>query len=1183
MATQTTDNSFSNVIANFIRLQNNSVEILQKMSQATTTSADTIAITLQNSSGTATNYTIPSFGYLKSSIDRIDNTISTMLGFDGSDAYIRMPDGTFKKIYQSTVPTDPSPVGPVTVPAKFIAENNWFFESMMSPAMKVSIDVTNYVPQQESKIFVKRMILNINDQSKLDYFNNNVNGKNDIDYISFLVELQKRNIDYFLDESVVDLPLSVVRYTGEFLVVNYEDRTITNPDGTSSTKRYYLLDKLTYNDNLSIAVNSMTLKLGDRLIKGNSIYEVAEIDISTRYVRVTRTSGYDPFVIGEFVNFYSDVFSPKYVNVGIGYDEREVIFFKSVNDEENLIGTKYSPGVAFFTNDLSIDLTNGSKSLADFYRDNVLDFGATMLASAKEQKIAAVDGVTPDAPVLDAANFKVVSVNDHKLNQKDITAIRQKQTTKVTLESQINELQTSIDKLTTTLSTKKYSSTTEKNADKNQLENLIRERNSKSSLYSSIVKELAAIADNKPAALDTPKYRVRGFFALPAPKTSPSGLQYPIQFLTYYRYVSTDGNTNDVVQFDFTDANGATKRGSFSNLVEVKSDIRKKKYDTATGKYVWANEDVANPDVVNINQIDIPISKGEKVEFYVKTVSEAGWPDNPLISSSSNVVTIEFPSDLTAEDEAVIALQKAQQEAVKVDLENELAAKGLDVHLSSSFTAGEKYYAHSAEVISSSFFDGSGNVLSLFDKLNTMSLQIQELQSQLAKERGMLSVSVLDTDSNTETPVPNGNVVTLFAGYYQDYQALLPSSFQRGAIINKQYKLLLKNTQVTPLQLVARIYGGIALDLPSTTTSTTYADADYVLYRKYDQVPLNNLSIGPNDTNNSNKISSAMYQSGQLRSQYMYARYKDIGLVNDLYLSLTGTSDTRYYEPFFGLGIEPTASWVWNGQAIPAGGTAQGNGYLTKFCIHTDNPILDRTSSSAVTAFAANLQTPSISVDSASGFPTSPEVTSAFRHAYGFDEAGSVTQPAKQLNYRNNWSLVTTSLVGQTSYQPLIQELPDKIGFNDSDRYLVGYQTVGAYFAPTPVTFNQMMVDGIDARAVKVINFGEGAEIAIPLTFQFRMEDYYGSPGGAGRGIVGGYNPDVASPPTNLTYARRLGFDIYEKETGYELNTYSFDIIVYATYKKESLAQVISAATPDLDKNIQDITYTKETVKTTNT
>ena len=128
-----------------------------------------------------------------------------------------------------------------------------------------------------------------------------------------------------------------------------------------------------------------------------------------------------------------------------------------------------------------------------------------------------------------------------------------------------------------------------------------------------------------------------------------------------------------------------------------------------------------------------------------------------------------------------------------------------------------------------------------------------------------------------------------------------------------------------------------------------------------------------------------------------------------------------------------------------------------------------------------------------------------------------------------------------------------------------------------------MMVDGIDARAVKVINFGEGSEIAIPLTFQFRMEDYYGSPGGAGRGIVGGYNPEVASPPTNLTYARRLGFDIYEKETGYELNTYSFDIIVYSTYKKESLAQVISAATPDLDKNIQDITYTKETVKTTNT
>ena len=104
-----------------------------------------------------------------------------------------------------------------------------------------------------------------------------------------------------------------------------------------------------------------------------------------------------------------------------------------------------------------------------------------------------------------------------------------------------------------------------------------------------------------------------------------------------------------------------------------------------TGKYIWAKEDIANPDAVNINQIDIPISKGEKVEFYIVSVSEAGWPENPLLSQPSNTITIDFPSDLASEDEARIALDQSAQDNVRVQLENDLQSQGLDVHLSTSF------------------------------------------------------------------------------------------------------------------------------------------------------------------------------------------------------------------------------------------------------------------------------------------------------------------------------------------------------------------------------------------------------------------------------------------------------------------------------------------------------------------
>ena len=61
----TTENSLGTILANFIRLQNNSIETLQQIQTATTSNADTVAISVQNNDGTTTSYTVPSFGYLK--------------------------------------------------------------------------------------------------------------------------------------------------------------------------------------------------------------------------------------------------------------------------------------------------------------------------------------------------------------------------------------------------------------------------------------------------------------------------------------------------------------------------------------------------------------------------------------------------------------------------------------------------------------------------------------------------------------------------------------------------------------------------------------------------------------------------------------------------------------------------------------------------------------------------------------------------------------------------------------------------------------------------------------------------------------------------------------------------------------------------------------------------------------
>lgn len=1214
-----TTNSFSTIISDFVRLQNNSLDIIQKLNDATISSAEAVNIKVKDNEGNETTYTIPSFGYLKSSIDRLDTTIQKMMGLDGSDAFVRQADGTYKRIFQAKTVIDPIPIGTVAVPAKFITDTNWFFESLMTPSLKVSIDVTQYIPQQESKISVKRIILNADDENKINYFDTNLRGRNDIDYTRLIVDLQRNGIQYFIDEDILDLPLSVVRYSGEFIIVNYEDREITNTDGTINKKRYYLLNTLNYTDNLTYTKNGKTLAIGDKILNKETLYELVGIDVSTNYIQLKRLDGYEALSPGETVSLFSNTFSPKLANVGIGFSERQVIFFKSINDEENIISTKWSPGIGFFTNTLTIDTPTGSKDLKTFYQEEVLDFGNMLISGAKEQPIPAVDGLVPDPPFLDLTNFKVLLVNDHKLDETDVTNIRKKSADKIQLQSEITQLEVSINKKREELNTRKFQNDTERRGVKNELDTLIREKSSKSSLYASIVKELAVLADSKPASLDTPKYRIRGFFPLPSPKISDkNGAQEVIQFYIYYRYLRPDGSATQSNTLEFTDSQGAIKRGTDGNLIEIRTDIRKKIYDPITNKYVWAQEDIENPDVVNINQIDIPISKGEKVEFYIKSISEAGWPTNPILSEKSNSITVEFPQDLVSEDEASIALKNAQKEEILVQFQENLNAKGLDEHLSSSFSTGERYYAHDSESISSSFYTPEGKVISLFEKLKSLEDSIQKIQNTIDKVNGVMRIYIVDNDTKSKIEVQNNATVNLFAGFYKDdYVDILPPAAQKGAIINKIYQLYVENDSATALELISRFPGGLSEDLPTSNPLST-SSTDYDTGRRYDKVSVVNNSIESNDTNNANKISTSFHQSGQLRSQFEYTRLKDVGLGDFFYknpvllpstdpidevLSLGLPKDyptnfgggNKWIVPDFSITGGTTQTFVWN-STFGAGPTytPSGGGQETRFCIHVDHPIIQNITQTIPGFTGAAplgwstifeyLQLPPINLN-IDDTPQSPEATSAFRHSKFFNRTSNELYGKIQLAYSKNWpgasvfNYATNPSVNPTNYPVYslasngYQYLPDKCGFTNNDRYLIGDLTCGNYLFLAPSTFDQLLVDGTNALADKKVEKGTENAIIIPIIYQFRMTDYYGS-SSTGTGIVGGFNPATV-PPNQIKYRKNIGIDIYRRDE----TVFSFDVSVSSAYKRTSLAQRTDTIQTSLVKTRENITYDKTTVK----
>jgi hypothetical protein len=1231
------------------------------MTEAVGTSAETVTLEFKTDQGEAVTYTIPSFGYLEAQIQRLDDTVIKLMGLDSSDANVRMPDGTFKKIYQSRLINTPNRITDVTVPSNFAYKNNWFFESFLSPALYIPIDVTGYVTADADKILVKRIILNTTTPDEEEYFNQTFKGKNNITYENLLIGLQQNNIQFFQDEEVKDLPLSVLRYDGTFDVFKYEDITQENPDGTISKRRKYFLNKLTYSDGLLNTQDTVDLKEGDQIVSKETIYKIDTIDTANNAITTKKVSGYDAISIGtDSLRIYSEKFSAREAQIGIGYDERQVVFLKAVDPNFNVVSTEWSAGIGFYSNDLKIQTTAGEKNLGQFYLSEVTDFGQQFISAAKEKIVPAIYGVVPNAPVIDAENLKVVRVNDHKLNTDEVENVNKKAADKVRLNSEIKELDASINKKKEQLSNTKFTSDAERRGVKNELDSLIREKTAKSSLYASIVQELAVLADDKPAALDKPKFRIRGFFEIPEYKDSEkTGRQYPIQFLTEYRYIKVDGSATDSKQYEFTDAQGQILRGTYSNWNEVKSDIRKKYYNDETGLYEWATEEIENADVNNINQLNIPISKGEKVEIRVRSVSEAGWPINPLLSSYSEVVTIEFPPELLTEDEATLAIVRANEEETLVSFQQELDAIGLDLHLSRSFTRGDQYFAHESERIASGFFTQEGNVITLFEKIKELVNEIEFLRAKVEEIKGELSITLINEDGS-KTNVQNGDSIDLFAGYYKDFVDSLPIGERKGAIISKVFKILLENAESTPLELISRMPGGIGERLPNTVDPSgagvtdalsVYGtngwvneailppDKDYNASRRYDLVPIVNNSIDPSETNTASKISSNFHQSQQLPSQFMYARFTDVGLksnAGDLYYdSAGGNTVTRYdgsYDPKDRtlVPLDPTSivlgdqgTFVWNGTYTTA--VPNGNGYLEDFCMHIEHPLLNDEQS---TPFE-NLQNPEITLngydeDEVFGIvpiTDSDEATSAFKHSLGINVQNlpvavpvSVATKIKgkksqQLNFRNNWkelggskwlSLINTTpenLTPATNIEGAVYPatisagsynasstneyiLPDKFGFTDFDRYLIGKNTCGSYLYMAPATVEQLLVDGTDVRASRFVQNGDGNGIEIPITFQFRMTDYFGE-GNTGTGIIGGYDPSTTSQITskikkiNLTYSRSIGIDVYVRNE----SPFSFDINVSAKYKRENLSQKTDIVSKKVSKSREIVRVKKSQIK----
>jgi hypothetical protein len=668
-------NSFTQTVVNLTRDVNIALQSLQGMNDAMSTEEDSIQISIQgtdNVTGDVStfNYSIPSFNYVLNQLNRVTNTVDTFVSGNG---VVLLNDGTYRQVTTLPVAKSPAPITTVVSPTQFDVRDNWFFENLMFPQLFVQFNLKGLIDDRSDRVVIRRIIFDNFNSSETAWFKTTFLGKS-YSYSDVINIFSTFGKSFFLDDEVENLPLNPTKYTGSFRIIN---------KSVIGNQEWFFLDKLTYGlTSDSSVINNIELKINDQLRYNDSLYSINSIESSEQRVSLTALVGLGKPSVNNYFYIYSTPFQEKPVQIAIGYDECQIIFLKGVNDDYNIIADDWGIGIPFYTNDLT--LVNSTTGLETYYFNQVSDFGKQMEGQAKEKFIPAFFGVNPDPPVIQASQFSVKQINTQLNAALDTESIKSTQT-------QIESTKTTINSLKSTISQQKaelvaLTDPAQRSDLQSKIDNNVSQLSKKSVEYQSLVKSLATLAYENSAVLVNPMYHIRGFFPIPQGKTTTSDpterAQQIIQFDIAYRYLRIDNTGNPLNTFTYPDpSTGQNITGTFTDWIIEPSPVKSKVFDVSLGVYVWKDENISDGQTVNINQIDIPITKGEKVEFKIRSISEAGWPNNPLKSDWSTTVIIDFPNNLQGSDQVTNILTDAAAEDTAIKLEDTLNSTGVITHL----------------------------------------------------------------------------------------------------------------------------------------------------------------------------------------------------------------------------------------------------------------------------------------------------------------------------------------------------------------------------------------------------------------------------------------------------------------------------------------------------------------------
>ena len=801
------------------KLTQQNLEILQGINDSFTTNKDHLTVNVNGQS-----FILPSFISLENKLNIIQENFENLINApETSEAYFSM-DGNSRSIEVRKYNAAPNSLSLDTVET-FDVESSKIFRDLLTPKPYIHLNLQS-IPNDITKVNVKKIVAKSSniENSFGDLLGDNVSVKVKYADIYKKVAYSQNDIDEY--DTVMSLPIRKNIGTGVYTISEIISDSIGENLVESITLRVNEnLVYTTFNETISKSLN-----VGDELtnIDGTTKFKIASISPNTKTLTIDVVNGeYSNLAVGDKLKFFAAINfdEDKYIHIPLEEDRYVFIAIAPLNDRMNLQAS-WGEGVLLDT--YKLKKSDGETLFNEYYKNNVTNIGDILnelvisgpgaLTNLSQEDFETLKTAKPSASDI---HTKVVKINSHLEENTVITNIKNLYAQKKKLQTELNNINDNINSISTQLANISFNDTTNlRSAYTAQLSSLGQDKAKITAALMSTIDEISIAANNTELPIENAKYHIRGYI----------DIKDALGMIVEYKYVNANETTTKDDVINDKPYSSWNRLYNTLNLPHITRD--------SNGSY--KTELNSSDNIETYNNIDIPISQGEKVVLRYKLIYKYGYPYSQLTSAFSDEYVVEFPQDFVQDIEIADIISENNSDAETYKLDNILSEKGITSHIGNSIVDQDITYFHQPENIASGYYTAERRIIPLKDKLeeltNTLTLLRDEVMGTASSN---IDVSIGIGDKITPIQqLQNNNIYVEPYSNFQGQNTISGAYVVEGNNVSVNINIMLTNNSSHILKLYPLFPGSKDVNLRDLQ-NYKYDISEYTLSNVVNYVDIN--------------------------------------------------------------------------------------------------------------------------------------------------------------------------------------------------------------------------------------------------------------------------------------------------------------------------------------------------------